>query len=789
MTDIPIVERIHGVRIETGAHRPFPMDDPARVHFVERGHLNVFAVEFNADEAAGRRRFVARVPGGDMAFGATRVQDPARPERVFGFLAVPSQDAVIVEGERDGVASESFDLAATTWIDQWISRLSEFLVRDRPPPRDALLLEADPDVPYPSGSALCAQHRDIIWVSANTPMRLVGRGDMIVAEGEPFLPITERTWLEIGTDAQVSAIYTPTALLTERLWPGFDRFAVRVLELATLAEAEEAGTLETRRVGAHEARNASVADALRGFGRALGTGDEGGSADATGRTTLQMAAVLVAKSCGAALEIQTTSESTRGSTEAIEAVARRSRIRTRYIVLAPGWWRRDGPSFVGFTAEKDGQERPLGILSDGRGAYRAVDPETGAAFPVNGETASGIAAGGLVFYPPLPDHVESGKTTLRFSMHRRGRDLRAMLAVGVMGGLTALVTPILTGELLGRIIPRADTQLWIAALGALLLVALGGAIFEIVRGVALLRLESRVDERLQSAIVSRLISLPTPFFRDFTAGDLANRATGVSESRQILTGSAVQGALGGIFSIFSLALLFYYSWPLALCVCGLLLVLIGTILFLSRGLLRHHREAFRAQGAINGFVFQMIGGLAKLRVAHAESYALARWAQRFAAQKKESFAALRYSSGQYAVIGLFQPLALMAIFAFVHYALIRGGGLVRPRGLSLLQRRVRAADGRGNQADVRGFDSHGRHSSFGANHADSRRHARDRRQRHRSRRSQGRHRVHERDLPLHSGKPERAGRRVLPHQARRLRSVRRPIRLRQIDDLPFVARL
>ena len=169
-----------------------------------------------------------------------------------------------------------------------------------------------------------------------------------------------------------------------------------------------------------------------------------------------------------------------------------------------------------------------------------------------------------------------------------------------------------------------------------------------------------------------MLALPAPFFRDFTAGDLADRANGISEIRKMMATAAVQAAMGGIFSIFSLALLFYYSWSLALCVCGLLLVLMGTTWMLSLGQLRHYREVFRAQGAINGFVFQMVSGIAKLRVAHAESYALARWAQRFAKQKQEGLAVLRWVAGQHVVVGMFQPLALVVIFAFVHYALMRG---------------------------------------------------------------------------------------------------------------------
>ena len=675
MSDAPIVERIRGVRMETGAHRPFPMDDPARAWFVEEGYLDVFAVELSAAEPAGRRRFVARVPAGEMGFGGRRVRHPARPERTFGFLAVPSLNAVIIEGERAGVASDSFDLAATHWIDEWTARLSEFLVRDRPLPRDAVLLEADPEVSYPSGSVLSAQHLDVVWVSATTPMRLAGRADMMVRPGAPLVPVTQTTWFELDADAQVSAVYTPTALVEQRLWPALDRFATRVLELAILTEVEAARTSRARRRGAREARQASVSGAFRGFGAVLGAPGRPGHPGAGSTTPLQAAAGLVAEACGVSLEVSAAEgDAVRGPVEAVEALARRSGIRTRWITLAPGWWRRDGPSFVGFTTGDDAPGRPLAVISDHRGACRAVDPETGASFVVNARAASGIATRGLAFYAPLPERVESAAAALRFAMHRRRADVRTVVAVGVLGGIVALLAPILTGEILVRIIPRADIPLWVAALGALVLVAFGTAVFEIVRGLALLRIEGRIDERLQSAIWSRLLALPAPFFREFTAGDLADRANGIAEIRQMLTGAAVQAAMGGIFSVFSLALLFFYSWQLALCVCALLVVLAGATWFLARGQLRHYREMFRIRGALNGFVFQMIGGLAKLRVAHAESYALARWAQRFAEQKRASLGAARWAAGQHVVASVFQPLALAAIFAFVHFGLARASG-------------------------------------------------------------------------------------------------------------------
>ena len=676
MADVPIIERIRGRRIVTDAARPFLMDDPERVYMVEQGHLDIFAVELRGDEPVNRRRFVARAPAGSMAFGGDRVPDAARPERVFGFLAVPSLDAVLVAGERAGVAEGTFDLAATAWIDDWIARLAEFPVRGRPVPLAAELIEAEPDVGYPAGAVLSAQHGDVVWVSAKAPMRVHGRDDMVVEEGGPLLPLTDRTWLEIDVDTEVTAVYTPTALLTKRLWPAFRRFGARVLEHAMLAEAEGAIELESRRRRAHGARRAAVARALGGLGEVLGASHGAGDAKRQDRTSLEAAVRLVARSCGVSADDRERTgepEVPADASEAaavVERLARRAGIRTRRIVLAPGWWKRDGPSFVGFTQP---DERPIGILSNRRGGYRAVDPEAGTECSVNRRRAAGIAAEGLAFYPALPDDLEKPAKALRFALHRRGRDLGTVLAVGALGGIAALLVPILTGQVLAELIPRADVPAWGAALAALMLLALGNAVFIVVRGLALLRIEGRVDERLQAALWSRLIALPAPFFRRFTAGDLAARANGIGDVRRMLTGTAVQAAISGLFSSFSLALLFHYHWLLALCVCAMLSVMAAATGAFSYGQVRHYRDVFRMQGAIDGFVLQMINGVAKLRVANAESHAVAHWARRFSEQKQASLRADRWAAGQHVLTGVFQPLALAAIYGVAYYAGPAGG--------------------------------------------------------------------------------------------------------------------
>ena len=62
----------------------------------------------------------------------------------------------------------------------------------------------------------------------------------------------------------------------------------------------------------------------------------------------------------------------------------------------------------------------------------------------------------------------------------------------------------------------------------------------------------------------RLLGLPVAFFRQFAAGDLAQRVGCIDAIRQLLSGATISSIMTGIFSMFLFAQLFYYSWQLAL---------------------------------------------------------------------------------------------------------------------------------------------------------------------------------------------------------------------------------
>jgi NHLM bacteriocin system ABC transporter ATP-binding protein len=163
--------------------------------------------------------------------------------------------------------------------------------------------------------------------------------------------------------------------------------------------------------------------------------------------------------------------------------------------------------------------------------------------------------------------------------------------------------------------------------------AVGSAGFQVVRAVALVRLGTHIDRRLQAAVWDRVMRLRTSFFRRYTVGDLAMRILGIDAIRRILAGQALNGMVGGVFSLASLAIMLVYDASLALFAAGYAVVAAGFLFMLGREQMRLERIVYTRKGIVTGLLMEILGGIAKLRVAAAELRAFSRWSNAFAEQR------------------------------------------------------------------------------------------------------------------------------------------------------------
>lgn len=308
-------------------------------------------------------------------------------------------------------------------------------------------------------------------------------------------------------------------------------------------------------------------------------------------------------------------------------IARASQIRIRQIILKEQWWKEDNGTLLAYK-EEDGQ--PVALLQLSPRKYVLYDPSDQSRVVVDGKAAGTLKAQAYTFYRPLPARAIGYMELLRFLFDGIWKtDLAAVLVMGIMGGLLGVLTPVVTGIIFDSVIPDGERVLLTQIGFILIAIAFTTFAFNLTRAFAMHRIEGRTEADLQGAIWDRLLSLPVPFFKEYTAGELASRAMGISKIRSILSGAAVNTVISGVFSIFYFLLLFYYSWKLALIVTVIVFFVLAISLSFGYLQIRYERQLVDLKNNLSGKVFGLLSGVSKIKTSGAEKRAFHNWAKQF----------------------------------------------------------------------------------------------------------------------------------------------------------------
>ncbi len=346
----------------------------------------------------------------------------------------------------------------------------------------------------------------------------------------------------------------------------------------------------------------------------------------------------------------------------LDDIARASRVRVRRVILRDNWWcKENGP----LLASNEKNKQYMALLQTSPRSYELNDPVEGTQIKVTPEVAAALNPIAYTFYRPFPERVLGAKDLLRFGLRGCAGDTGIVILMGTLGALLGLLTPLATGILFNSVIPEAARGQLVQIIAILLTCAVTTAMFEITKGIALLRLESKMDISVQAALWDRLMSLPVSFFRGYSSGDLTNRSLGINSIREILSGVTVTALLGVIFSTFNFGLMFYYDWKLALVATGLGIIAIIFTSGASYLQVRYQRMVNEIQGKIAGTVLQFITGIAKFRVSGTENRAFSAWAGEFGIQKRLAYKSETVNNLLASFNASFPVLASMSLFAWV----------------------------------------------------------------------------------------------------------------------------
>lgn len=612
-----------GTPIDCSGFGKLDLDGPQVLWLIASGAVDLFAVDA---QQQGHWHHLGRLEAGSLVLGP--VAGPAHT-----LVARPLRDCVV---HRIALRELYQEAHTQTWsYDEYGN--PQYVPPTTSPLEYALALGVGRSLavlfqaPMATERAAAPADDDVFWMQV--PPGSVQYGSLYGAEAAADLLMDPALW-QTMVDQQY------------RLMTTLDRWIEQLEETHETRTAQGIAAGEAVRAQADRTLLASI-------GKRSDRRTTAADADAT-----YAACELVARAAGISLAPPAQSGTGADRLDPVEQVALASRLRTRVVRLEGRWWRDDVGPLVGRRALSGA---PVALLWR-RGGYVAVHPSTGRETPVEKANAEEFEPRAVMFYRPLPERGLSPLRLVRFCMGGTRGDLTGLVLSGLVTVVLGALVPLATGRVLGEYVPKAQTDLIVQVCLAVILSSVVAAAFMLLQNLTLLRLEGRVEATLQPAVWDRLLRLPTRFFTERSTGELASAAMGISAIRRMLAGVGPTVTQSMTVGAVNLALLLWFSVPMALAAMGMLVVIAGVFLGLGLWQVRWQRRLVVLTNKLNNQAFQTLRGLPKLRVAAAENYAYAAWASQFARSRELQQKAGRIKNLTAVLGAVYLPLCTLGMF-------------------------------------------------------------------------------------------------------------------------------
>ena len=339
----------------------------------------------------------------------------------------------------------------------------------------------------------------------------------------------------------------------------------------------------------------------------------------------------------------------------------------RPVVLDFGWYRRACGPMIGILKEDD---TAVALLPGALGGYYFYDPKTGKRKYLNKATEKLLEQDAICFYKPLPQKALTMFDLLRFTLVQC-TVWDFVLYVGGIGISTALglLTPMFTKWLFGDVLNSGSLQMLLSLAAFMICFSLCRVCCLVFQNLVNARLNTKQNIAVQAAVMNRILSLPVTFFRQYSAGELQQRAGYVQELVSLLLGTIGSTGLTSAFSLVYLGQIFAFAPTLVIPSLCITLFTLAVALITTFLQMKISRERMETAAKTSGLTYSIITGIQKIKLAGAEKRLFARWANQYSRE-----AALEYNPPMFLKLGGTISLTVSLIGTMVlYYHAIAGG--------------------------------------------------------------------------------------------------------------------
>ncbi len=634
-TSISELARSCGISVPCAGNLPVKLDDPDSVWFIDHGAVNLFMVEFGDGREQAAPQHVLRREAGWLLPGVAPDERGDGEDTTLSLTAKGVPGTVLKRlpvSVLSQVHPEELAEQIDTWLTAMTDTLSRFAIRL---PRPTVLAEPGMSRTVPPGTV--SVRRGVVWVSvlasgASAFMDIVDPAEGAGAgqDSAATIPLTRTGWLTLFHGATLAGTSTETLARQDRLQTALASFHALAFALERLnrrlAVVDDANLERARTASRRTAERAARRRLMNIYDLPIDQDTDGE------HTALVDALRIVGRHEGIDFTFPARpdpSDAPVGLVDVLDV----SGVRARRVRLeaGDGWWRGDSNALLGFR-EEDGQ--PVALVPGLFGRYRQVDPVSRRSVRMTEDRARALRDEAWMFYRPLPTGTVGPPDLLRIALHGCGRDLTRLVIAGLPGGLITLLPALALGFVASHATAGGNAgALYVVAM-ALAGFGLLGALLHLLQSSAMMRLAGRSASKVEAAFWDRLMRLPSGILHCRPTGDLVMSGMTFQHLRDGLQGIVADSLLAIVFLLPVFGVILFYDATLG--AVALVFSLVSLLIVVALGLcqIAPHGRMIGAARRVVGRLFQIVGGIVKLRVENAEGSAYAIWAREYREQKR-----------------------------------------------------------------------------------------------------------------------------------------------------------
>ena len=348
--------------------------------------------------------------------------------------------------------------------------------------------------------------------------------------------------------------------------------------------------------------------------------------------------------------------------EVLEYLLRPSGFMRRTVELEKGWYRDAIGAMLG-TRKDDGSV--VALIPTGINSYCFYDRKLGKKVRINRRNQDMIEREAVAFYKPFPLSKMTVRSLIKYVIQQvAAADIVPLvLAMCAVTGI-GLLTPWLNNYLFSYVITSGSASVLVGTAIFMVSASLSILLFTSVRSLLITRIGTKLNLSVEAATMMRILSLPPDFFKDYSAGELSNRAGYITGLCRQIASMFLTTGMASIFSIAYVFQIFRYAPALvapALIVTILSLTITVVRIVIQMKITRRHMECVSKE---MGLGYQIISGIQKIKLSGAEQRAFAKWGGSYAKGAKLLYDPplfLKVSSVLALAVSLFGTMVMYAV--------------------------------------------------------------------------------------------------------------------------------